>query len=355
MSGLQETTPPAAEASRKLLRAARRQEPRLASSSSASTPPPSSAARQTTPPRRRGLKKLDLNFYELLVDKSLDFVLIFVGLYAATSVQRCQDVETEREEYVTLLKDFRTELSANLAEEASIAKDLGPITESTPGKNLGPMQVPFDEFFAALAEDEKVVHCLHVEFAAGVKPGSHAMPAEEKAACHTLYEKFEKDHNAADTHASSFSFKPAVLTPFYRYEVWQLYIAGGVRLFRNKDLAVKIGEIYNNARLVEKQVAEIETIYNDSFMKQVGRSSATDQELAEIIHDEEQEHGLSPQDQTMLIHINEALKEEHAATIEAQSILTLKVERMKNTVSLMHKEIEAVQAAIDEELKVVDH
>ncbi|MBK8263461.1 MAG: hypothetical protein IPK80_19225 [Nannocystis sp.] len=181
------------------------------------------------------------------------------------------------------------------------------------------------------------------------------MPAEEKAACHALYAKFEQAHNTADTHASSFNFKPAVLTPFYRYEVWQLYLANGVRLFRNKDLAVKIGEIYNNARLVEKQVAEIETIYNDSFMKQVGRSSATDQELAEIIHDEEQEHGLSPQNQTILIHISEAIKEEHAATIEAQSILTLKVERMKSTVGLMHKEIEAVQAAIDDELKVVDH
>lgn len=302
-------------------------------------------------PRRRGLKRLDLNFGELTVDKAIDFVLIFVGLYAAISVQRCQDEEKERGEYVSLLKDFKAELDANLKEEASIEKDLGPITESAPHKNLGPMQQPFDDFFHSLKEDEEIVHCLHMEFASALKPGEfHGDPAE-KAACHAHLATFDKNHVE---HKESFKFKPAVLTPFYRYEVWQLYIANGIRIFKNKELAVKIGEIYNNARLVEKQVAEIESTYNDAFMKQVGRSIATDMELAEIVHDEEQEHGLSPQNQTALIHVSQAVKEEHAATVEAQSILTLKVERMKNTVLLMQKEIDAVKGAIDEEIAIIE-
>lgn len=303
----------------------------------------------TDPKPRRGLKQLDLNFAELTLDKTIDFILIFVGLYAAIAVQRCQDDEKERGEYISLLKDFRAELDANLKEGASIEKDLGPIAETTPGKNLGPMQQAFDEFFVSLREDEEVVHCLHMEFASAVKPGSPHLDPAAKEACHAHYAKFDKAH--ADAAATgSFKFKPAVLTPFYRYEVWQLYIANGIKIFKNKELAVKIGEIYNNARLIEKQVADIEATYNDAFMKQVGRSAATDLELAEIVHDEEQEHGLSPQNQTALLHVSEAVKEEHAATVEAHSILTLKVERMKNTVTLMQTEIEAVNAAIAQEV-----
>lgn len=323
-------------------------------------PPPASSAAPEPP--KKGRRKLNLNLRELVVDKSIDFVLIFVGLYAATAVQKYQDTMKEKAEYVSLLKDFRDELSANLQQEESISKDLGEITSTEPGTNLGPMKKPFDDFYAALDEDERIVHCLHSEFAAAVPAakdakgarGGHGAsgkhPAKDEK-CHTLYAQFEKAHSEAK---ESFDFSPAVLTPFYRYEVWQLYLADGVKIFRNKELAVKLGEIYSNAKIIEKQVAEIESTYNDAFMKQVGRSAATDAELAEVIHDEETEHGLSPQNQSELLHIAEALKEERYATKEAKSILELKVERMKKTVLLMRKEIEAVRQAIDVELKVVD-
>lgn len=283
---------------------------------------------------------------ELALDKIIDFILIFVGLYAATAVQRCQDTAKEKDEYIAILRDFKGELSANLEQEAAIEKDLGEVEDVTPGTNLGPMKDTFDRFFAQLAEDEKVVACLHEEFAASV----HAGGPEAKEECHALYKSFDAAHAGHDT---KFTFRPAVLTPFYRYEVWQLYIADGVKIFRNKELAVKIGEVYNNARLIEKHVADIETTYNDAFMKQVGRSAATDMELAEVVHDEEREHGLSPQDQTRLIHISEAVKDEHYATTEVHHILELKIERMKGIVLIMRAEIEAINAAIDAELKAM--
>ena len=103
--------------------------------------------------------------------------------------------------------------------------------------------------------------------------------------------------------------------------------------------------------LAKRQVADIEATYNDAFMKQVGRSAATDLELAEIVHDEETEHGLSAQDQQILIDISEAVKDEHYATVEARSILELKVERMKHTALLIRQEIHDVTAAIEEEMK----
>lgn len=296
---------------------------------------------------------------ELLLDKSIDFALIFVGLYAATALQRCQDTAKEKQEYVSLLKDFKRELDANKAQEKSIEKDLGPIDETTPGKNLGPMQSTFKHFFEALAKDEKVLACMHDEFvSAHAKPekgkghdkghGEEGHGEEEGPSCHELYAEFDKAH--ANHEAVGFSFEPAVLTPFYRREVWQLYLADGVKKFRNKELAVRIAEVYANADLVEEQVEDIETTYNDAFMKQVGRTAATDMELAEIVHDEETQHALSEADMTLLLHVDEAIKEEHYATLEVERTLELKAERMKKTVLLMRKEIDEVQAAIDAEL-----
>ncbi len=290
---------------------------------------------------------------ELLLDKSIDFALIFVGLYAATAVQRCQDTAKDKEEYISLLKDFKRELDANKNQEQSIEKDLGAIDETEPGKNLGPMQETFKHFFEELAEDEKIVQCMHDEFVSAhttSKKGTHGEEehGEDEPNCHELYTSFDKAHGNHD--AESFSFKPAVLTPFYRREVWQLYLADGVKNFRNKELAVRIAEVYANADLVEEQVQDIEQTYNDAFMKQVGRTAATDMELAEIVHDEETQHALSDADMTLLLHVDEAIKEEHYATLEVERTIELKAERMKKTVLLMRKEIEEVQAAIDEEL-----
>ncbi len=282
---------------------------------------------------------------ELIIDKTVDFVLIFVGLYAATAVQRCQDTEKEKEEYVSLLRDFQREIKANVEQEASIVKDLGAIEETEPGKNLGPMQATFKHFFEELSEDEKIVQCMHAEF---VVVHEDQQPHAPKG-CHDLYAQFDKTH--VEHEKESFSFEPAVLTPFYRREVWQLYIADGVKTFRNKDLAVSIAEIYANADLIEQQIADIENTYNNAFMPQVGRTAATDMELAEIVHDEETQHKLSSADMSLLLHVDEAIKEEHYAALEVERTLELKVERMKKTVLLMRSEIEEVQAAIGKELE----
>ena len=97
-------------------------------------------------------------------------------------------------------------------------------------------------------------------------------------------------------------------------------------------------------------MADIELTYNDAFMKQVGRSAATDLELAEVVHDEETEHGLSAQDQELLIHISAAVKDEHFATVEVKSILELKVERLKRTALTLREEIHQVTKAIEQEI-----
>lgn len=313
---------------------------------------------------------------ELFIDKTVDFILIFVGLYAAMAVQDWQDAAKDKQGYISLLRDFKRELDANLEQEASIVKDLGEIEDTTPGKNLGPMQSTFKHFFEELKEDEKILHCMHTEFVAAHgladaaghdepahEDDAHAEPAEhgddhgeEEAAperelskeeCHALYAQFDKAHSK---HEESFNFQPAALTPFYRREVWQLYLADGVTTFRNKELAVSIAEVYANAALIEEQIQDIEDTFNDAFMPQVGRTAATDMELAEIVHDEETQHALSAADMTLLLHVDEAIKEEHYAALEVERTLELKVERMKKTVLVMRGEMEDVQKAIDVEL-----
>lgn len=299
----------------------------------------------TTPPKKnKNIEREGFSLGEMILDKSIDFVLIFVGLYAATALQRYQDEGEALEDYVQLLGDFNRELSANLEQEKSIEKDLGLISDSTPGENLGPLAAVFKGYHLQITRDGDIAHCLHQQFALAEE--EHAISSQEKEKCDSLYRSFDATHGHDEKH---FDFKPAVLTPFYRYEVWELYLANGVRNFRNKDLAVKVGEIYNNARLIEKMVADIETTFNDSFMSQVGRSAATDMELAEIVHDEELTHHLPEQDLQVLIKISHDLKDERFAAIESQSILSLKVERMKRTVLMMRSEIESVRVALKEE------
>ncbi|MFO7565381.1 MAG: hypothetical protein R6X02_22250 [Enhygromyxa sp.] len=307
------------------------------------TPPTSRAQRRRARIREQGLTG------EFFLDKAFDFILIFVGLYAATAVQRCQDLSNERDEYVAMLGDFKVELQANREQEESIVKDLGPIVVGQTPPEIGAMRATFDAYFHELHEDEDVLHCLHEEFM--VEGSALSKDTEAKQECHDLYQTFLDHHKQPD---ANFDFKPIVLTPFYRYEVWQMYLASGVRIFKNKDLARKIGEIYNNAKIVEKQVADIEATYNDTFMKQVGRTAATDAELAELVADEEAEHGLSPDKKRLLQHISELIKEEHYATKEVMIVLEMEVERMKSTVLLMREEIDLVTELIDEELARVD-
>jgi hypothetical protein len=303
------------------------------------TPPTTRAQRRRSRLREKGLTG------EFFFDKSFDFILIFVGLYAATAVQRCQDLSNEKAEYVAMLGDFKAELQSNREQEQSIVKDLGPIVIGQDPPEIGAMRATFDAYFHELHEDEDVLHCLHDEFTVEGSALSNDAAATQK--CHALYQTFLDHHKNSE---ANFNFKPVVLTPFYRYEVWQMYLANGVRIFKNKDLARKIGEIYNNAKIVEKQVANIETRYNDAFMKQVGRTAATDAELAELVADEEAEHGLSAERKLLLQHISGLIKEEHYATKEVKVVLEMEVERMKNTVLIMREEIDAVTVLIDEEL-----
>lgn len=280
---------------------------------------------------------------DLVLDKVIDFFLIFIGLYAAIAVQRYQDERKERTEYVVLLEDFVVEIKANRQQHATIERDLGPVIEIPPGPVLGPMAATFEAFEKEMSEDEQLVKCLHREFA----------PAQKKSSplCHKLYAEFEKNGASRAGTAAAAHFEPVVLSPFYRYEVWELYTSTGAKLFKNKDLAVKIGEIYNNARLIEKQVAEIEGTYNDTFMKQVGRMLASEASLAEIVHDEETDGSLSAEDVARLGRVGETMRDARFATLEAKSLLEAKIRRMKKTVLTTNGEIDAVLSLLDTELR----
>ncbi|HEY0706366.1 MAG TPA: hypothetical protein VGG33_06195, partial [Polyangia bacterium] len=131
---------------------------------------------------------LELLKKELVVDKIIDFVLIFVGLYAAIAVQRWQDDAKEKTEYKKLLGDFKAELQANRERRRDIEKNLGPSDARGAGKVLGPLQAVFDDYLSSATEATKMFGCLkplvpRAAQATGKPAGAKARPPAVSKEC----------------------------------------------------------------------------------------------------------------------------------------------------------------------------
>ncbi|HRE92237.1 MAG TPA: hypothetical protein PK095_24185, partial [Myxococcota bacterium] len=89
-------------------------------------------------------KKEGIAWRDLLVDKSIDAFLIPIGLFAALWFQSWVDERKEREDYVALIADFRTEVTTNRAKVGALEKDVGPLTDLAPEKVLGPLEAQLE-------------------------------------------------------------------------------------------------------------------------------------------------------------------------------------------------------------------
>jgi hypothetical protein len=285
--------------------------------------------------------KSDLNFTELALDKLVDFVLVFVGLYAAIAVQRWQDDAKEKDEYLRLLSDFRGELVANQAQKKTIEKDLGLVSERETGKALGPLQGTFDEFGRDAIEAGKLLECVSVMVKAAA-PKAPPRLGERARACAPLLDA-EAEHDDD-------KFKPANLSPLYRTEVYQVYIANGIKVFENKDLAVKIGQAYSSGRTVERGVAEIETLYNDGFMQKAGELEALSAELEDALPEGVDLVGSGPAIEAKIQQAAKEVTAQRYGALKIQAVLELKAIRLKELLDGMDRHFAAVVAEIDKEL-----
>ncbi len=295
-------------------------------------------------------KREEMNWRELAVDKVIDLVLIFLGLYAAIAVQDCQDRAKEKNDYRELLGSFQRELTHNQGQKTVLEASLGPIGTTEPPDNLGPMKKPFDDFRLQADEADRMLTCTTTLLTALDRPPRDGAGAQRLAECAELFEKVEK----GETPASGTQFKPVSISPLYREDVWQLYLANGVAVFENKDLAVRIGATYSKVKRVELAVAEIETSINEGFMQKIGQVSASMSELEELMpagEDPKKLKAAAPRLKEKLTALSNQIRAHKTAVAQIQAVIELKVQKLKELMVEMDKGFTEAVAAIEAERK----
>ncbi len=340
----------------------------------------------------------DINWKELCVDKSIDVVLVPLGLFAALWLQGVVDDRKEREDYKLLLKDFQAEIDTNRSKAKAIEDDLGPIAEIDAENVLGPLQTRFAEFRESTDDAVKTLSCIdiiidHTAAAAG-KPGGpgdepapqptdpaaapeaapevapaaapeaapEAAPAAApEAAPAAAPEAAPAGADEAVTKCLAFldevekkpehKFKPIDLAPLYRYEVWQVYLASGIKLFKDpeaKKVGLKLGEVYSAAKEVEKRVEDIEKVFNDSFMEKQGQIAGLSEELEDLLGDFSDIDALK-QAQPRLQDVTQEILEAKYSIRNVEEVVRAKSERLKVYVAEMNKSFDGLKAELEKE------
>ena len=216
------------------------------------------------------------NTSELLFDKGIDFLLMFLGLWAAMLAQDCADHQRDKQQYVKLLEGFQEELENNRDQRSVIESKLGDLSED---KSIGEAAESFDYFSAQAQYMRSFLPCYVDIRSRGVR-GVRTLSAERKAECRKAL-KQSKPKQA--THLD--------LSPVYRRDVWRLYLADGVGLFREfestsayprceiegkptKLLAICIGSVYRELSEVERQVSAIQELVNETYFFRQGALDA---------------------------------------------------------------------------------
>jgi hypothetical protein len=208
----------------------------------------------------------------LLFDKGLDLVLMFLGLYAAMAVQDFVDHGKDRSQYIKLLEGFQEELESNKAQRTNIESKLGSLDQRN---SIGEADKSFIFFGKQTKYMDQFVRC-YTDILLNKAKQAKVSPARLKSCFTFLKAKFKlKQPEHLD------------LSPVYRRDVWRLYLAGGVQLFRefesesvydrcqiegksSKRLAICIGSIYSELSDVEGQVHTIQELVNETYFFRQG-------------------------------------------------------------------------------------
>ncbi|MBT9555098.1 MAG: hypothetical protein IV100_03665 [Myxococcales bacterium] len=371
----------------------------------------------------------DINWKELSVDKSIDVILVPLGLFAALWMQKWVDDRKEKEDYKELLGNFVAEIDTNRAKAKAIEDDLGPITDIESEKVLGPLQSRFTEFTTSASDAVKVLGCLDLMIdqalggaankpsgpqqeappqpADGAEEGDGeeaeappaaapadpaapaaapadpaaapapaaapvvdpaaaqpaaapaAAPAADPAAAPAVATGGEKELAECTAFLEEVGKKPDTkfvpidLAPLYRYEVWQTYLASGIKLFKDKEakaLGLKLGEVYSAAREVEKRVEDIEKVFNDSFMDAKGKIDSLGAEMEDLLGDFDDPEEIR-EAQPRLNEMAEEILESKYDIINVESVIHMKTERLKEYVGDMNKKFDALKAELEKEQK----
>ncbi len=290
----------------------------------------------------------------LLFDKSVDLVLMFLGLYAAMAVQDFADHHKEKSHYRQLVQGFQEELASNQSQRSNIEEKLGTLSES---KEIGQAGDSFEYFTAQTQYMTSFLSCYED---LKLSDRRSKLSPERKKECGALFK--QKFKRTPPEHLD--------LSPVYRRDVWRFYLAGGVQLFQTFEkpstqprchiegkaslgLSICIGSVYNKLSTVENQVSEIQRLVNDTYFNRQGILDAEFKSFKRHMRRLGKRKDKAATEQTKA-HIAELylhLREGQLAVDLSLSLMRFKIKQLKKTASELNLRFDEVLSALNTELK----
>ncbi|MFO0552033.1 MAG: hypothetical protein U0271_26845 [Polyangiaceae bacterium] len=301
---------------------------------------------------------------EILPDKAIDVVLIPLGLFAALWFQGWVDDRKEQEDYVTQLESFQGEIAVNREKVGAMESQLGALDQQAAGQSLGPLGEIFPAYDRSMEWDTKLLGCLEMLYG----PSEKAMTeAELKELAKTEDGRAEIEANlkkgeaaaakaekcqkiiAGEARPPEVALKIVDLSPLYRYEVWQMYLQDGIKLFKDepaKKLGQQLGEVYAMAKEIESRIGEIEDAYNNELTTQYGAQSGINAEVEELLDSVEP----GAEAAARFHSLGREMQRSRYALMSFRDALDARVARVKALVQEMNQRFDTVTSAIQAEV-----
>ncbi len=291
----------------------------------------------------------------LLFDKSVDLVFMFLGLYAAIAVQDLVDHQKDKQNYQQLLSGFKEELESNQDQRSNIESKLGKLEEIN---DIGESGASFKFFSSQGKYMDQFLDCYLDMKLKSIKKKS--LSDKRIKSCKVLFKKGFK--LKAPEHLD--------LTPVYRKDVWRFYLAGGVQLFQmfekkvkearctiegkpSYGLAICIGSIYTVLKKVEEQVAEIQSLVNDTYFNRQGILDAEFKNFKRVV----KTLGKRTDGEAISIlkkhtaHLKSDVQNGQQAVDVSLSLMRFKIKQLKKTALALDQRFNEVLKALNKEIK----
>jgi hypothetical protein len=291
----------------------------------------------------------------LLFDKSVDLILMFLGLYAAIAVQDLVDHQKDKDHYQQILSGFNEELESNQDQKSNIESKLGSLDKLT---DIGEAGASFKFFTAQTKYMSSFLSCYLDLKMKGISKKSMSAKREQK--CKQLFKVGFKQK--APEHLS--------LSPVYRKDVWRFYLAGGVQLFQTFEtpskqarctiegktstgLAICIGSIYTVLKKVENQVADIQKLVNDTYFNRQGILDAEFKEFKRQMKrlGKRKDAEAVALTKSSIENLNQHLREGQQAVDLSLSLMRFKISQLKTTANDLDGRFNEVLKSISAEVK----
>ena len=254
------------------------------------------------------------------------------------------------------MSGFKEELLSNQGQKSNIESKLGPLDQA---KTIGEAGESFEFFTAQTKYMSNFLSC-YLDFKLKGTSKKYALSEEREQECKNLFKNGFKQ--AAPEHLS--------LSPVYRKDVWRFYLAGGVQLFQTFEkpstqsrctiegkpstgLAICIGSIYTVLKKVEKQVAGIQKLVNDTYFNRQGILDAEFKDFKRQMKKlgKRKDAEAIELTKSLVKNLNQHLREGQQAVDLSLSLMRFRISQLKATATALDQRFNDVLNSISAELK----